>query len=822
MILNILIPLVIGAIPLLLLTGAIVRGCLPRPTERDVLLRGLFVVLLLFPVCGLLMPRLTLVSLSTHQRSETIATIAGTPIDMQTMQTSPMLDPAVDRYFNGVVGDRVEPDVSHFTVPKSRAAFDETALQVPQVSESAHIVTLPPEYIPVDADQPSDDAALAAVTTGSTVSTGDMASNREATRGVATSILVLIPVLLFAIWVFGMLPGLFLLVRSRVIYSRIINAAEPLCDWRWIDLCEELQQTLGFKRAVRYRVSEVIGVPQVVGLRYPTVLLPKHLLAEKPNRAVLIHELAHIKRNDIVWQLLVSVVCMMYWFQPLVWRLAAAIRTAREEVCDDCVLYYGEKGADYAEVLLSLSSLVQRGYRLPERIGCAVTMPSQQNQIEQRIISLLDPNKKREPVTMKTKLLIIIGVVAAAMLSVAICPAFVKANAVETNAVATPEASATTTDLTTTQQNAVLGTDGDYVTDPQSIGVQPIPGLSFGESNVPIRGEVQWENGTTAAGADVTIIFNHGKRLDLKTDENGRFLLWSCATNRANQDIRMIVRAENANNNREICIGVQKTDKDNKEYKIVLKTGRIVSGTVTAKSGKALDEFYVGTSEYGFSRVTGKSDFSLLLPDDPMPEMLFAWSAGEGFTYKIFRNDDHQAEAENDPLDIDIAKSVDLTLDGAAPFTIQAIDTDGNGIGGIEFNIWGITYPPYMANGELKTANAVSLPLPVRTDENGTATIDWFPNWSKGRLTIDPVQLNDGPNRYVRTKEFWPVTEGQPLRFVQELIKTVPVSGTVKYPDGKPVAGLRITAEGQGITLNDRWNVTTTDADGKYVFQLAP
>ena len=796
---NFLLILALGTLPLFVLTGFTARLIGDKPIERDIVFRLFFAILFLFPCIGLVMPRWSVLPLA-FETTEEVTSITQIP-QPEKVSTKTIEMPVFVEF------DPISP-------PPIISQEDFPIMEKADVREFSALPVSDLPILPEVAEVPSPpEVTFANVQEAPPVVPTEQA-NEKITQ--ADNFLQMLWVkgttICLTIWLAGMIPWLVLLIKSRVIYAAILRKAEPLCDGRWVDLCRELETTLQLKRRICYRVSREIAVPQVVGLRQPTVLLPHHLIAEKPNRAVLIHELAHIRRNDIAWQLLMSVVCMMYWFQPLVWFFAAAMRNTREEACDNDVLQYGEKGSDYAAVLLDLSLLVQRGYRLPERIGCAVTMPSRKNQVERRIMSLLDPKRKRGPIPMKTKLALTVSMILAGLFSLTICPAWEMPQKNQPAQQAGPQ-------QPIVPENAA--NDNDIV-DPQSIGVQEIPTLNVGESSVPMHGLVQWEDKTPVAGANVTMITDAGQQLDLKSDAQGRFLFWACPNARWNQNIRMIARAERAENNREIRIGMAKTNGNDKEYVITLREGRSINGTVTSSSDKALEEFYVGTREYGFSRVSGKNDFSLLIPAGDDPIHLYAWADGEGLAYKIFKNDDNRAGSENDPLYVELDQSIEMTLEGAAPLTIQTIDTDANNIVGIGINIWGVAHPPYMVNGELKTPQPISLPQPVTTDENGTATIEYFPSWANGRLTISPVQFYDGPYLYTRTKEFWPNFAGKPMYVVQEFAKNIPVRGTVRYPDGQPVVGLGITAVGQGMTLNDRWNKTTTDAEGKYEFLLPP
>ena len=69
-------------------------------------------------------------------------------------------------------------------------------------------------------------------------------------------------------------------------------------------------------------------------------------------RAVLLHELAHIRRCDSLSQYVSQLACALLWFHPLVWMIAARLDREQELSCDDAVLMSGVTPASYAGILL--------------------------------------------------------------------------------------------------------------------------------------------------------------------------------------------------------------------------------------------------------------------------------------------------------------------------------------------------------------------------------------------------------------------------------------------------------------------------------------
>lgn len=100
--------------------------------------------------------------------------------------------------------------------------------------------------------------------------------------------------------------------------------------------------------------------PMLVGVWRPRILIPKSLLGTigpKELRLVLAHELAHVARHDLLWNLLVVVVRVCFFFHPLVWIGQSRYALDQEMACDQLALRTTRSGIkDYGNLLLKCSS----------------------------------------------------------------------------------------------------------------------------------------------------------------------------------------------------------------------------------------------------------------------------------------------------------------------------------------------------------------------------------------------------------------------------------------------------------------------------------
>ncbi|MCA9015261.1 MAG: hypothetical protein KDA77_07995, partial [Planctomycetaceae bacterium] len=101
--------------------------------------------------------------------------------------------------------------------------------------------------------------------------------------------------------------------------------------------CNALATKLALRSIPQVCVSTAIKGPCTAGLLQPMIFLPQswsESLSEQERRAVLMHELSHIADRDSLWDLLSRIVTALWWFHPLVWRLAAQHRLACEHMSD--------------------------------------------------------------------------------------------------------------------------------------------------------------------------------------------------------------------------------------------------------------------------------------------------------------------------------------------------------------------------------------------------------------------------------------------------------------------------------------------------------
>jgi TonB family protein len=159
----------------------------------------------------------------------------------------------------------------------------------------------------------------------------------------------------------------------------------------------KVREELGIERDVRVVEGEQAEVPMTWGVRRAIVLLPAAAREWPAARlhAVLLHEMVHVARHDLLAQMVAQAACCLYWFHPLAWLAARQLRKERERACDDAVLSRGINAPDYAGHLMELARvLVERQANLSDAPAMA-----EAGDLEERVRALLDRGRNRTPLT---------------------------------------------------------------------------------------------------------------------------------------------------------------------------------------------------------------------------------------------------------------------------------------------------------------------------------------------------------------------------------------------------------------------------------------
>ncbi|HSC69165.1 MAG TPA: M56 family metallopeptidase [Cellvibrio sp.] len=134
------------------------------------------------------------------------------------------------------------------------------------------------------------------------------------------------------------------------------------------------QSILGLNKKIPLLYSNQIKSPLTLGLLKPAIILPADIeqqLTQSQLQHVLLHELAHIQRHDILWNWLAYWTTLLHWFNPLVWYAGKRMKADMEIACDAKVLAHLSQSDrnDYGLTLINVSQLSSNARVLSHSLG---------------------------------------------------------------------------------------------------------------------------------------------------------------------------------------------------------------------------------------------------------------------------------------------------------------------------------------------------------------------------------------------------------------------------------------------------------------------
>ena len=154
---------------------------------------------------------------------------------------------------------------------------------------------------------------------------------------------------------------------------RLYHAACTLPPSRWQAVTDRLTRQLGLRRVVHVVDAQFAEGPVVIGWLQPVILLPVAALSgltPEQVRAILAHELAHVRRHDAFVNVAQTLAETLLFYHPAVWWVSSRIRTEREHCCDDVALAVSGDAYAYASALAELES---RRAEQPAALAMAAT-----------------------------------------------------------------------------------------------------------------------------------------------------------------------------------------------------------------------------------------------------------------------------------------------------------------------------------------------------------------------------------------------------------------------------------------------------------------
>ncbi|GMQ57143.1 hypothetical protein AN1V17_15380 [Vallitalea sediminicola] len=217
---------------------------------------------------------------------------------------------------------------------------------------------------------------------------------------------------LFAIiWIIGILFFLSIFIYININILILFKNSNVCTDKNILDIMNKCSEQINVTKNIRLYISSNLSSPMTYGVIFPKIIIPKDVIANldyKELRYIFLHELVHIKRYDVLFNILGMLVCILHWFNPLVWYVFFRSKKDCELACDESVLQYlsSQEYTNYGLTLIQILELTI-STKVTNTI-VAKALINDRSEANARISQITNYNKKSKSVIIFSVILIII------------------------------------------------------------------------------------------------------------------------------------------------------------------------------------------------------------------------------------------------------------------------------------------------------------------------------------------------------------------------------------------------------------------------------
>lgn len=216
---------------------------------------------------------------------------------------------------------------------------------------------------------------------------------------------------LFTLWLIGVILFILYAIVLNFKNWRRLKDKEDVDDSVIIQVYKNCQHKLHIKKDIPLLTTFQVHSPALIGVFKPYLLIPKDVLnnlSVDQLQHVILHELIHYKRKDLVINWIISFLHIVHWFNPIIWYGFHQMRLDREAACDASVLSYLNP-KEYREYGATIITLLEKASNMTYFSGAA-GFSCNKNQIKKRIIMIATFKKmKLRTVLLRSLLFILLG-----------------------------------------------------------------------------------------------------------------------------------------------------------------------------------------------------------------------------------------------------------------------------------------------------------------------------------------------------------------------------------------------------------------------------
>ena len=202
---------------------------------------------------------------------------------------------------------------------------------------------------------------------------------------------------IMGLWLSGIGLLLILMTTKTLRLVRAIRHLPLTNNTEATEVLEECRQLMGVHKTMPIVETRLVHSPGLWVFGRAILLMPEWMLgrlSKQEMEHVFLHELAHLRRRDILWNWIAAILQTIHWFNPFVWLAVTRMRSDQELSCDAMVLEkLGQtKAREYGHTILKLLEGIQSPTVTPGIVGI-LEDPAQMKRRITRIACFRHPKK---------------------------------------------------------------------------------------------------------------------------------------------------------------------------------------------------------------------------------------------------------------------------------------------------------------------------------------------------------------------------------------------------------------------------------------------
>jgi beta-lactamase regulating signal transducer with metallopeptidase domain len=162
------------------------------------------------------------------------------------------------------------------------------------------------------------------------------------------------------VWLLGIIVYGLQILWNYKSCQRLKNHSITATPEKWQGIFTQLAAKIGITNKIELRISLAVTIPCIIGHVKPVVLLPMKLLLamdQQQIEAILLHELAHIRRQDYLLGIMQTLIKALFFFNPFLHWISLQMDKEREYACDDIAVAVSQNPLLFSNTLKELAEM---------------------------------------------------------------------------------------------------------------------------------------------------------------------------------------------------------------------------------------------------------------------------------------------------------------------------------------------------------------------------------------------------------------------------------------------------------------------------------